>query len=150
MKKLICALMLLVAMCTSAFADATTAATTPAATVTPAVLPAVGWGPGVVGSFSKFSFNGNYTLLNGGIFAGPQYTWDQSANVNSVGLYLGPQSGMTNGVTTTTVDAMVYVTLYQTSAGSLGAGLGYSMWKSGDGMEGMNKNTLFWAAGFKF
>jgi hypothetical protein len=109
-----------------------------------------GWGPGVVGSFGKFSLNGNYSLVNGGIFVGPTYTWNQATNVNSAGFYIGPQSTLQNGVTTTTLDAMIYVALYKTSAGSFGAGFDWTMWQSGKGINPINQNTTAFTLGYKF
>jgi len=118
---------------------------------TPAAPVAVnGWGPAAVASVGAFYFNGNYTLLSGGFSAGAAYTWTQNKNVNSAGLYLGPQSQQLNGVTTTSINAMIYVDLYKTSAGPIGLGLGTRMWESGSGFKAPSGATSFLALGYHF
>lgn len=136
-----------VAMAGTPAATSSTIVTT--ATATPA---APGWGPSVVGSVGAFYFNGNYSLLNGGAFAGASYTWDQKADVNSVGIYAGPSSQLINGVTTTTINTMLYLNLYQTaSAGGFGVGFGTRFWQSGLTMgKAISASTTYLALGYQF
>lgn len=136
-----------------AMADTTTITTSTAPTVVATTPPAPGWGPSVVGSVGAFYFNGNYALLSGGVNVGAAYTWDdKSANVNSAGIYVGPSSQLVNGTTTTNLNAMAYLNLYQTaSAGGFGIGVGTRMWASGETMgKAISANTTFIALGYKF
>lgn len=116
------------------------------------VKPVTGFGPSMVGSVGAFYFNGNYSLLNAGVFVGSAYTWDHKTNVSSAGIYAGPHSSQVNGVTTTSIDIMVYLDLYKTAAsGSFGVGVGTQFWKSGEGVKGsFNSDTSFLALAYKF
>jgi hypothetical protein len=120
------------------------------ADITPA--PAPGWGPSVVGNVGAFYLNGNYKLLSAGVNVGTAYTWDDKANVNSVGIYVGPQSEQTGGVTSTSLNTMVYLNLYQTASfGGFGVGLGTRLWQSGLGMDrAVGIATTYLALGYKF
>lgn len=119
-------------------------ATTETASVTP------GWGPSVIGNVGAFYLNGNYQLLSGGFDAGAAYTWQKNGNVNSAGIYLGPQSVQVNSQTKTTLTVMAYVDLFKTSVAQLGVGLGYQFWGSGEGMVAPTRNNTFLAAAVKF
>ena len=142
---MLCALIVLV--CGTAFAD-TVAVTVPSAPV--AAAPVVtGWGPAVVGSVGAFYLKGNYRLLSAGANFGAAYTFDQGANVSSVGIYAGPSSSQVNGVTTTNINLMVYLDLFKTSAGNFGVGLGTNMWQSGEGVKPSVDKT-FLALGYHF
>lgn len=124
-----------------------------AADTTDIVKTAPGWGPSVVGSVGAFYFNGNYTLLASGVNVGAAYAWsDKSSNVNSIGFYAGPSSQLIDGVTTTTINTMVYLNLYQTaSVGGFGIGLGTRVWQSGINMgKAISVNTTYLALGYKF
>ncbi len=151
MKKMVMFILLLcvVLSCGVSFADT---ASSPAQLLPGASsLSAPGWGPSVVGSVGAFYFNGNYTLLSAGANFGSAYTWDQGTNVNSAGIYVGPQSSQTNGVTATSLNLMAYVNLYKTAAaGSFGVGLGTEMWASGKGMQAPTARTTFLALGYQF
>jgi hypothetical protein len=98
-----------------------------------------------------FYFNGDYTLLQSGVFFGSAYTFaDKHANMNSAGIYLGPSSQQVKGVTTTSIDTMAYLNLYQTAeSGGFGIGLGTRLWASGVGIT-LRANTTFLALGYKF
>lgn len=139
-----------------AFAADTTDVVSPASVATTDTPPAppvtTGWGPSVVGSVGAFYFNGNYSLLAAGVNVGAAYTWDHVSHINSVGVYLGPSSQLVNGVTTTTVNALVYTNLFKTPAGgSLGLGLGTRLWQSGIDMgRALCGNTTFFALGYQF
>ena len=99
---------------------------------TPAA-PATGWGPGVVGSLSKFTFKGDYSLLNAGVFAGAAYTINKTTNWNSFGAYVGPSSQLVNGVTTTKLDFLLYANLLQTATyGGFGIGIDIPVFQSGE------------------
>ena len=142
---------LLVAMALAA--SVALADTTPPASTAVTTVAAPGWGPSVVGSVGAFYFNGNYSLLNGGAFVGAAYGFtDKAQNVNSVGFYAGPSSQLINGVTTTTINAMVYLNLYQTaSMGGFGVGLGTRLWQSGLNMgNAIGASTTYLALGYKF
>lgn len=143
MKTIIAAILLVLSTVIFAFAD--TAPVTSTTTVT-----APGWGPSVIGNVGAFYLNGNYRLLSGGFDAGAAYTWQQGGNINSAGLYLGPQSSQVNGITSTSLTAMIYVDLFKTSAGQFGLGLGTEFWRSGAGMQAPNRNNTFFAAAYKF
>ena len=132
---------------TATFALADTSTPTPATTVA-----SPGWGPSIVGNVGAFYLNGNYTVLAAGMNVGAAYTWDQSANVNSVGVYVGPQSQQIAGVTSTSLNTMVYLNLYQTSSfGGFGVGLGTRLWQSGLGMDkAVGVSTTYLALGYKF
>ena len=131
--------------CGSASADATAPAAEPSASTV------LGWGPSVVGSVGAFYLNGNYSLLSAGVNLGAAYTWDdRSKNVSSAGIYLGPQSTLANGVTTTSINVMAYLDLYKTATvGSFGVGLGTRLWESGVGIK-PTAATTFLALGYKF
>ena len=132
----------LLALATIALADSTPAP----ATFTP------GWGPSVVGSVGAFFLNGNYSVLAAGVNVGTAYTWDDKSNVNSLGVYLGPQSSQVAGVTSTSLNAMVFLDLYKTAAaGSFGVGLGTRLWQSGIGMDkAVGIATTYLALGYQF
>jgi hypothetical protein len=121
--------------------------------LTAETTPVMGFAPSVVGSVGRFYFNGDYSLANAGVFFGAAYTFADKTNnnVNSAGLYIGPSSGMKNGVTETTIDVMTYLNLFQTASyGSFGVGAGTRLWKSGDGFKGFSAATSFLALGYKF
>ena len=127
-----------------------------AVTVIPVVptvsaTPALGWGPSVVGNVGAFYLNGNYKLLAAGVNAGAAYTWDK-VNVNSIGIYVGPQSEQVGTTTTTTLNTMVYLNLYQTATiGGFGIGVGTRFWQSGIGMnKAVGIGTTYLALGYKF
>ena len=145
MKSLLLTILLVICLVGSALADTATTVTTPA--------PATGWGPSVVGSVGAFYLNGNYSLLAAGVNIGAAYTFtDPSKNMNSIGVYAGPSSQLVNGVTTTTINAMVYLNLYQTaSVGGFGVGFGTRLWQSGEEMKrAVTAGTTFIALGYKF
>ncbi len=124
-------------------------------TTPPPATPAVatGWGPSVVGSVGAFYLNGNYSLLAAGVNVGAAYTFtDPSKNMNSIGVYAGPSSQLVNGITTTAINALVYLNLYQTaSMGGFGVGVGTRLWQSGENMgKAVTANTTFIALGYKF
>jgi hypothetical protein len=128
-----------------AFADAT------AAPGAPTTLAAPGWGPSVVGSVGAFYLNGNYKLLSAGVNVGAAYTWDDKTNVNSAGIYVGPQSQQVGNVVTTTINVMTYVNLYKTATiGSFGFGLGTQLWESGIGVRAPTAATTFLLLGYQF
>ena len=143
-------LLLLVCMSLCLVGAALADTTPPATTVT---TPVPGWGPSVVGSVGAFYLNGNYSLLAAGVNVGAAYTFtDPSKNMNSIGIYAGPSSQLINGVTTTAINAMVYLNLYQTaSMGGFGVGVGTRLWQSGENMgKAVTANTTFIALGYKF
>lgn len=148
MKMLVSLLVVMALAASVALAD-----TTPPASTAVTTVAAPGWGPSVVGSVGAFYFNGSYSLLNGGAFVGAAYGFtDKAQNVNSVGFYAGPSSQLINGVTTTTINAMVYLNLYQTaSMGGFGVGLGTRLWQSGLNMgNAIGASTTYLALGYKF
>ena len=147
MKKLgiLLSMCLLLLCCNLACADT--------AVVAPEVPPVPGWGPSVVGSVGAFYLNGNYSLLAAGVNVGAAYTFtDPKQNVNSIGSYAGPSSQLVNGVTTTAINTMVYLNLYQTATiGGFGVGVGTRLWQSGEDMKrAVTTNTTFIALGYKF
>ena len=77
---------------------------------------------------------------------------DKNSNVNSIGIYAGPSSQLVDGVTTTTINTMVYLNLYQTASyGGFGVGLGTRVWQSGVNMgKAISANTTYLALGYKF
>jgi hypothetical protein len=125
-------------------------ATSPSATTTTTTTVTNGWAPAAVASVGAFYLNGNYTLLSGGFSAGTAYTWTENKNVGSAGLYLGPQSQQLAGVTTTSINAMIYVDLFKTSTGPIGLGVGTKMWESGYGFRAPSGSTTFLALGYHF
>lgn len=93
----------------------------------------IGWGPSVAASVSEFfPSKGNCQLITGGVFGGLAYTWANKQNVNSMGLYFGPQSSVKGSVTTTSLDFMLYLNLLQTQRyGGFGIGLVTRVFESG-------------------
>ena len=74
---------------------------------------------------------------------GPSYTWDQNANVNSAGIFVGPSIVSVGGVTTTTVNLLLHLSLFQTKVGSIGAGIGTEFWRSNVGVKPTASTSYF-------
>ena len=151
MKNLFTALFLVVSLTFVSVALADSTVTIPVATDV-AKTPVTGFGPSIVGTVGAFYFNGDYSLLSAGFNAGTAYTFtDKWANVNSVGLYIGPQSQQIAGVISTSLNTMIYANLYQTSTVGFGVGLGTRIWQSGMGMDrAITAGSSYLALGCKF
>jgi len=117
------------------------------------VITTEGFSPAIVGSLGAFYPNGKYKLFSAGINFGTNYTFkaDKNANVNSLGLLIGPQSSLVNGNSETVLNVMLYLDLFKTAkAGSWGVGIGDEFWKSAVGFQKPTADTVFILLGYKF
>ena len=114
-----------------------------AATAPAAAVPAPGWGPQVIATASAFYFNGQYKVFQGSPMVGPAYTWDQSGSVNSAGFFVGPSIVSVGGVTTTTINVLAHIGLFETSIGKFGAGVGTEFWRSNAGVKPTAATSFF-------
>lgn len=111
---------------------------------------AIGWAPSSVINVGAFGFNGSYNVLAAGFSLGTAYTWKSKGNLDSIGLYLGPQAAQAAGGSAVgSLSALLYLDLYKTSLGPVGIGIGTRFWQTGRGIYAPNRNDAFLALGFK-
>ena len=149
MKQLFAAILMLGMITVGAMsAQADTTAAAPTETAATALAP--GWGPSVIATASAFYFNGKYKVFQGSPMVGPSYVWSQAGNMNSAGFYVGPSIVNDAGVTTTTINVLAHVTLFQTAkAGSFGLGVGTEFWRSNAGVK-LTAATSFFTLDYGF
>ena len=101
-----------------------------------------GFGGSVITNVATIFFDGDYNVFSAGAGFGFSYMPNDSGNFEA-GFYVAPQFVGEGNDNSGFVSALIHVTVFR----SFGLGLGYRLWKQGDGFVKPKKKNIFLTLG---